>query len=324
MKSNKSPSMRIKNTVLLLLGLFAIHCSHAGEWCAEPELFANAEPKTYKINDRFYVVEIINTDLMCRPGNVAVLIGDKNVLIVDTVYRHVNDFVVDEIEALSNLPIKFLINSHGHKDHSDSNYHFGRDEGTVIIGHTETRNYMSITHEVVNPNLDVVTLSAQPEEGLPHITFDEEMEVHFEEETIRLISLGPAHSAGDIAIYFTKNNAIHMGDILQAGNLPFIDHQGDIQNFMNTYDKAAALCDKDTVIIPGHGALSDCDAMVAFGNTVKLVVDRIKAGINEGKSLDEIQASRPARDFVHPELGAYPSHLFVAMAHKDLMAKRSQ
>ncbi len=306
----------------LVLLFFALGTTaHSTEWCADPGFFSEAKAKTHTIHNKFYMIETFDTALQCSPGNVAVLVGDRNVLLIDSVYRHADKHVIDAIRKLSDLPIKYLINTHGHKDHADSNFHYGGDEGAIIVAHRKAREYLSVTHTVINPNGATVTLSAQPEEGIPEITFDNNMQVHFEGETIRLIYIGPAHSAGDIAIHFTKSNAIHMGDLLQNGNLPFFDSDGDIENLLAGYTRVAELCDDETVVIPGHGRITDCASMSNFGRQVQTIVNRIKDGIEEGKSLTQILASRPARDFALPEHVANPVDPWVAGVYENLLQK---
>ena len=279
----------------------------------------------HQLNEQLFMIEPVGVPQRYSSGNTAVLVGDDGVLIVDTQYQPMYESLVKSIRSLSEKPVRFAINTHGHPDHSQNNPEFFVDEQSTIIAHTNARKYLKSSHDVVFKG-EPVHIPAQHPDGWPVITFDESVEVHMNNETVRAIYVGPAHSSADAVIHFVESNVFHMGDLIQFG-MPYFDAAhlvggGSAQGMADAYFQIGEMCDENTRIIPGHGQIMSCEEMLTYGGALKLVVDRVKKAISEGKTLDEIQAARLGDDY-YPSLNKspvdqIPPEMFIEAAYHGL------
>ena len=297
-----SSKVRRKLVVLTLVSALS-YSAIAGDGPTHQHIQAT-EHATHRLNDRLFMIEPVGVPRRYSSGNTAVLVGDDGVLIVDTQYRTMYDSLVESIRSLSEKPIRFVINTHGHPDHSQGNPDFFIDEHSTIIAHTNARKYLMSSHDVVFKG-EPVHIPAQHPDGWPVITLDESMEVHFNGETVRVIYVGPAHSSADVVIHFVQSNVFHLGDLIQFG-MPYFDAKhlvggGSAQGMADAYVRIGKMCDENTRIIPGHGQVMSCEEMLTYGGALIRVVDRVKKAISEGKKLADIQAARLGDDY-YPSL----------------------
>jgi cyclase len=133
---------------------------------------------------------------------------------------------------------------------------------------------------------------AYPEDAWPDITFDDAMQLHLNGEDIELLHFGPAHTTGDAAIIFRTSNAVHMGDVFNNAGYPFIDagNGGSIDGLIKFCSETLKHLDKDTTVIPGHGPITDYQALVDYVDMLQTIRDRMMAMIEKGASLDEVYA----------------------------------
>ncbi|HJW27761.1 MAG TPA: MBL fold metallo-hydrolase [Saprospiraceae bacterium] len=255
-------------------------------------------------------------------GNIGVSSGEDGTVIIDDQFAPLSDKIkkaVAEI-AKSNTPIKFVVNTHWHGDHTGGNENFGKD-GAVIIAHENVRKRMS--EERFNEFVKS-TIPASPKVALPVVTFTEDITLHLNGDDVQIFHVNPAHTDGDAIIYFTKANIVHMGDVFFWGSYPFIDISsgGSINGLVAAVDRVLPMLNEDVKIIPGHGTLANKDNLRSYRDMLASVRDAIVAMIRRGKSLDEVKAAKPTKEFdAQWGKGSSPSDRFVEIVYQSLAKK---
>ena len=230
-----------------------------------------------------------------RGGNLGLSVGEDGVFLVDDQYAPLTDKILAAIRALSDAPVRFVINTHWHSDHTGGNEQLGAG-GSVVVAHDNVRERMSTDQFMAAFKRDV---SASPEAALPLVTFNDRITFHFNGEAIRVYHVAAAHTDGDSIIHFPESNVIHMGDIFFSQTYPFIDRSsgGSVQGMIGAVTLGLGLCDSKTMVIPGHGSLSNCAELEDYGEMLSDVSDAVQALIDQGKSLQEVIDARPTADF---------------------------
>ncbi|NNE07175.1 MAG: MBL fold metallo-hydrolase [Gemmatimonadetes bacterium] len=223
-----------------------------------------------------------------RGGNIAVCTGPKGVFMVDSQFAPLSSKIRAEIETLSEGPVSFLVNTHWHGDHVGGNANF-QNEGTIVVAHDNVRKRMSAEH--FNDLFDR-QMPASDAAALPVVTFSEDVTFHWDGGAIEIFHVGPAHTDTDAMIYFRKDNVLHMGDIFFNGYFPFIDvtSGGTAAGYVAAIDRALALVDDDTVIIPGHGPLAGREDLLVYRGVLQGTTTAVEAAVEDGKTLDEVKA----------------------------------
>ena len=228
-------------------------------------------------------------------GNIVLSVEADGVFIIDDQFAPLTAKIKAKIAQYSDQPVKFVINSHFHFDHSDGNENFGAG-GAIIVAQDNARIRMSRDHKISVLNLDQL---AYDEVGLPKITFTDEMTLHFNGHTVQLHHYGSGHTDTDAVIHFVDANVIHTGDVFVRYGLPFIDvpNGGNLNGMIRVMHEIIALADDNTRVIPGHGQLSSRADMVDYVTMLETIRDRVYAGIKAGQSLAQITASDPTRGY---------------------------
>ena len=256
--------------------------------------FDNVQIQTTRITESIYM-------LQGSGGNIAVSIGDDGTFIVDDQFAPLTDKIVAAIAELTDHPVDFVVNSHWHYDHSDGNENFGR-AGALIVAQDNSRRRMETDQVVGLGNRPQPPYS---EVGLPKITFLESMRFYYNNDTIDVIHTGTGHTDGDAQVYFRDSNVIHTGDMFVRYGLPFIDQPngGSMDGMIEATWAIAGLIDDDTVIIPGHGQLSNRADLLEYRMMLVTIRGRIKDAIAQGRSADQFVSSNPARGYAEPGTG---------------------
>ncbi len=243
-----------------------------------------------KIADDFYVLFGVG-------GNVAVSLGENGVLIVDDQFPQMVPKIESTIQSLGGVRVDFAINTHWHFDHADGNATLG-PAGTWLVAQAHSREKM-LDDQMVNLVSVAYEQKAYPPEALPVITYDDTMQFHFNGQRVDLMHFGPAHTTGDTAIIFRGTNAVHLGDVFNNAGYPFIDagNGGTIDGLIHFCTETLREIDEDTVVIPGHGPVTDHAALVSYVGMLKTVRARIMALVEAGASLDEVYAANVTADF---------------------------
>jgi cyclase len=228
-------------------------------------------------------------------GNIGVSSGSDGVLIIDDQYAPLSDKIKAAVAAISKDPIRFVVNTHWHGDHTGGNENMA-GSGSIIIAHENVRRRMST--EQVNEFMKRTT-PPSPGIALPVMTFTDDVTFHLNGDDLHVFHVAPAHTDGDSIIHFQKANVFHMGDTFFSGGFPYIDlaSGGNIDGIIAAADKVLGLANDSSKIIPGHGPLSTRKDLMAYRDTLKTIRGRIQSQVAAGKSLDEVKASHPTKDW---------------------------
>ena len=241
-------------------------------------------------------------------GNVGVSSGPDGVFIIDDQYAPMTPGLTAAIAEISDSPVRFVINTHWHGDHTGGNENFGK-MGAVVIAHDNVRARMSVPQAM---EFFKRAVPASPQGALPVITFSDSVSLHLNGDDVRVIHVADAHTDGDAIIHFRKANVIHAGDTFFNGWYPFIDADsgGSIAGLLTAIDTMLALSDGNTRIIAGHGPVSGKADLEAYRKMLVDTVTRIRTLRAEGRTADEIVALAPnaadydktwATSFINPE-----------------------
>jgi glyoxylase-like metal-dependent hydrolase (beta-lactamase superfamily II) len=218
-------------------------------------------------------------------GNVGVSVGENGLLIVDDEYTEMADKLEAALKKLGRGRPKYVLNTHWHFDHVGGNTTFGPE--AVIVAHENARKRLAEPQRLFGR-----TVRPLPREGLPVITFDESLSFHFNGERVRAIHFPEGHTDGDIVIYFTESNVVHLGDLMFNGQFPFVDlsHGGNVEGVARNLKKILHDLPPDAKIIPGHGPLADRDDLVAYHQMLVKTTDIVRKRIAAGTSREDVIA----------------------------------
>ncbi|HSG32709.1 MAG TPA: MBL fold metallo-hydrolase [Thermodesulfobacteriota bacterium] len=263
----------------IILGLILLMVVVPNAFISYADEFESVVIKTIKITDNVYM-------LQGRGGNIGVIAGEDGVLMIDDQFAPLSDKIKTAISNISDRPIRFVINTHWHRDHSEGNENFAR-AGTIIVAHENTRKRMNTEQFVKAFNKKVLP---SPKEALPVVTFSSDIKFHINGEEIEVIHIQNAHTDGNAVIYFKNSNVIHMGDTYFAGKYPFIDYSsgGGITGVVAGLQKVFAMIDDDTKIIPGHGNLSNKQELGIYLDMLRDAKSGTEKFVKEGKTLQEL------------------------------------
>ena len=225
--------------------------------------------------------------LVGKGGNIGLSVGDDGVLLIDSQFKQLTDKILSAINnRITDKPVKFLIDTHWHQDHTGGNENFVKN-GAIILAHENVRERLNTEQFVDFLNK---TFEASPLNALPTITYNDSITFYFNEDKIDVYHLPHAHTDGDSIIYFNKRNIIHTGDIYVNGRYPFIDHSsgGSIDGIITGIEKIISIIDNETKVIPGHGLLSNLDELQDYLIMLKDIRQQVLIMVNNGATLDEI------------------------------------
>ncbi len=248
-------------------------------------------------------------------GNIGVSYGEDGTVLIDDQFAPLTAKIQKAVSDLGAQPVKFLINTHWHFDHSGGNENLGK-AGAVIMAHDNVRVRMAAGATVAG---NVIPPAAKT--ALPVITYADGLKLHLNGEEVRVVHVPAAHTDGDSFVHWTKSNVIHMGDLFMfAVSFPFVDagSGGNVRGFVAAADKALALANDQTKIIPGHGAIATKADLQNHRNMVATVISKVEASIKAGQSLDQIKASKPADGFGISPTGFISADRFVETVYNQL------
>jgi cyclase len=212
--------------------------------------------------------------LVGQGGNIGVSAGSDGILIIDDQFAPLAGRIKAAIAELGSDTPKFLLNTHFHGDHTGGNADFGA--GSVIVAHENVRVRMAA--------------GDQPAIALPVVTYDDDVSMHFNGESITLIHMPRGHTDTDSVVYFEESNVIHMGDHFFNGGFPFVDldNGGTVQGYLNNLEKVLSWIGDDTAVIPGHGPLGTKADLMNFYGVVKDTSIAIRVKKSQRMSVGEI------------------------------------
>ena len=229
--------------------------------------------------------------LLGAGGNIAVLTGRDGKLLIDAGFAGARPQITDALASINSDPIKNLVNTHWHFDHTDGN-EWLHSAGAAILAHTNTRKHLSTTTRVEGWNF---TFTPAPPGALPAEVFEEERTLKLNRTTIALKYYTPAHTDSDISVHFTDADILHVADTYWNGYYPFIDYStgGSIDGMIRATEANLAKVTASMIVIPGHGAVSDKSQLTFYRDLLAGTREKVAALKKQGKSLDEIVAAKP-------------------------------
>lgn len=250
--------------------------------------FSKVEIKAQKLNDTTWM-------LVGSGGNIGLSVGEDAAFIIDDQYAPLSPKITAAIAQITPKPVKFVINTHWHGDHTGGNQSFGK-AGSIIVAHDNVRKRLTSEQFIEFFNMRT---KPEPREALPVITFAQGLSLHLNGEEVRVIHVPKAHTDGDSIVHFTRSDIVHMGDTYFNGMYPFIDSDtgGSPEGVIAACDQALKVATDKTQVIPGHGPLSNATELKAYRDMLAAVTNKVKALVAQGKKLDEIVAAKPSADY---------------------------
>jgi glyoxylase-like metal-dependent hydrolase (beta-lactamase superfamily II) len=250
-------------------------------------------------------------------GNVLVSVGDDGVLVVDDALEPIAPKLRTALAALSRKPVRFVVNTHLHMDHTGGNAMLG-GAGAVIVAHYSVRKRLS-ADQFLEFMGQKKTIPASPAAALPVVTFNDDLTFFLNGDEIHVVHVPPAHTDGDAIIHFKKANVLHMGDTF-VGGYPLVDpaNGGKFEGFVAAADKALAIADDATKIVPGHGPVMTKADLVAWREMLTKLQERVADLASKKKTLDEIKAAKITAEYDAKHQGMIPADMLVETIYKDL------
>ena len=276
--------------------------------------FASVTVKVEKVGGSVYMLEGAG-------GNIGVSVGDDGIVLVDDEFAPLAPKIREALLGITDRPIKVVLNTHWHGDHTGGNAIFGAD--APIVAHENVRKRLiagAPARTVGGKSMDAIPPA--PKGALPILTFDDQVMVHLNGEDIRAIHFPSGHTDGDVVIWFTQSNVVHMGDDFVTYGFPFVDvaSGGSVKGLIAAIDKVIPQLPAEVKIIPGHGKISTLDDMKKLSATLKDCVKLVQAEVQKGKTLEQIQQAKPLAK--HDDLGKgfIKPDAFVETIFKELTA----
>ena len=262
------------------IGLFSIRAF------AQATDYSKVEIKTSKLANNFYMLE-------GQGGTIGVLACPDGVFMVDDEFAPLSQKIVAAVKQVSDQPIRFLVNTHVHPDHTGGNENFGK-MGVTIISRDELRDRLA--HPV---GANGAPGTPAPAAALPLITYEGRAKFHMDGEEIELIPIPRAHTDGDTLVFFHNADVIMCGDFYRSIQYPNIDRAngGSLEGMLDGLGVLIGLAGPNTKIVPGHGPVVSRMEVMAHRDMILAIRDRVAQLVAQGKSQDEVIAAHPTADY---------------------------
>jgi len=288
----------------LCLGLFLVGALPA----TAQDDFAAVQIEPEKVADGIYM-------LTGRGGNLGLSVGEDGAFLIDDQFAPLADKILAAVKELTPEPVRFLVNTHWHGDHTGGNENMGQ-AGAYIVAQENVRKRLA-----EGTNAPGRETPPAPEGALPIVTFNDAISFYWNGEEIRVFFVGPAHTDGDAVIHFSRADVFHMGDTFFNGNYPFVDVSsgGRLEGIIAAADRVLKVASEKTHIIPGHGPLATKGDLQAYRDMLVKVRDRLAALKAEGKTVEEVVAAKPTADLDEKWGGGFMNpERFVSLAYESM------
>jgi len=260
--------------------------------------------------------------LMDQGGNVAVWFGPDGVVLVDDGAASLSAQLLESVGRISRAPIRFVVNTDWHPDHTGGNEALAK-AGAVVIAHHSVRERLREPQVLEDTEVKV---PAAPAAALPVITFAEALAIHLDGDRLDVVHVAGAHGDGDVIVRWQGANVVHLGPLFYNGGYPFLDlaHGGSLAGMVAALEATLARSDAETIVIPGHGPIANRADLAAYRDMLVAVGRKVRTAVEQGHSIDEVLASRPTAEFDDRYgKGAVSTERFVRSLYRDLAAPRS-
>ena len=250
-------------------------------------------------------------------GNVVVAVGSDAIIMVDDSFTPLHDKIKAAVTKISTVPIRYLVLTHFHRDHTGGDAQFAKDGATIVAHRTVAEHLAAGTHNGVTGNV----MEPEPPAALPKQTYADTMTLQIPGRTAKLEHIANAHTDGDTTVYFPDANVLATGDIITFGRYPNIDYLygGSIDGVIRGVDAVVRLANDGTKIVPGHGPLGTRAMIGDYRQMLMTVRGRIQALIDQGKSEDEIVAAKPNADYdAKLRVSAQAAGNFIRVVYRSL------
>jgi cyclase len=255
---------------------------------AQDQDFSKVQIKVTKVSGNVYMLEGAG-------GNIAASVGDDGIVIVDDQYAPLADKIAAALKniGVTDKPVRYVINTHYHGDHTGGNAPFA-NQGATVIAQDNVRKRMATGGKAGNGSSVVMDVKPAEKGALPIITFDHDVTVHLNGEDIRALHFPAGHTDGDSIIFFPKANVVHMGDDYVRYGFPFIDvaSGGSVQGMIAACEKVIPMLPPDVKVIPGHGQLSNLDEVRDYIQMLKETTAAVEAALKKGSTLDQMKKDK--------------------------------
>jgi len=270
--------------------------------------FSKVQVKVTKVAGQVYVIEDASPEF--SGGNIGVSVGPDGIVLIDDKFAPLAPKIEAALRSISDQPVRYVINTHYHGDHTDGNTVFGPK--SIVIAHDNTRKRMAAGRGKEQP--------PAPAAALPIITFDDKLSVHLNGEDIRAVHLPSAHTDTDVVIFFPKSNVVHLGDEFFNGMFPFIDTDGggSVKGLIANLTKLLPQLPAGAKLIPGHGPVATAKELRAFVAMLEQTTAFVEAGIKAGKTVDQLKQDKSLAKYDSWSKGFFKTDEFIAMLYNDL------
>jgi cyclase len=276
------------NRITRIPTLFAVLATTCLATRAQQPDFSKVEIKVTKVSGNIYMLE-------GQGGNIAASVGEDGIVIVDDEFAPLAEKIQAALKNLgiTDKPVRFVINTHYHGDHTGGNVPFATS-GSTLIAQDNVRKRLASGGTAGNGGSVKMEVKPAEKAALPIITFEHDVTVHLNGEDIRALHFPSGHTDGDAIIFFPRNNVVHMGDDFVRYGFPFIDVAGggSVQGMIDGVEKAAAQLPADVKVIPGHGALSNLDDVRAYIKMLRETSAVVQKAIDAHKTLDQMKQEK--------------------------------
>src|SRR5882724_4243383 len=281
-------SRQIRTWMVLTLAGVALVCGQGAVAQQKEPDWSKVQIKVTKVSGNIYMLE-------GQGGNIAASVGEDGIVIVDDQFAPLAEKIQAALKELkiTDKPVRFVINTHYHGDHSGGNAPFA-NSGSTLIAQDNVRKRLVTGGAAGNGGSLKMEVKPAEKAALPIITFEHDVTVHLNGEDIRALHFPSGHTDGDAIIFFPKNNVVHMGDDFVRYGFPFIDVSsgGSVQGMIDALEKASAQLPADVKVIPGHGALSNLDDVRSFVKMLKETSAVVEKAIDAHKPLDQMKQEK--------------------------------
>ena len=288
---------------------FALTLLFATGLSAQQQDFAKVEVKAAKVAGNVYV-------LTGSGGNIGATVGSDGVAIIDDQFAPLAPKIQAALRQLSPKPVRFVINTHWHGDHTGGNPIFA--ETATIMAHLNVRKRLISGGKTPFIEFPPVTGKA-----LPVVTFEQGLSLWWNGEEIRALHPGIGHTDGDSVIWFTRSNVVHMGDDYFAGMFPFVDLSsgGSVTKLIESLDVILGQIPADARVIPGHGPVTGVAELRSYRGMLDGVVAAVRKGLASGKTVEQMQKEKVLAPWEDWGKGFVKADTFLAVVAEDLAKK---